>query len=140
MEYKIDKFDSELKKFLFIFSDKNWIYIDIFNDYPNYTTPKNNIADEWWDFTLTKKLNNSTSKFNIGDVIKINYLDLRNKNTLVKEYHINGLIFKPTTQSELDKYYNKIDKLSDNSKLYEYLIDMYLNNSRKRNKIQETII
>ena len=28
-------------KYLFMFSDNNWIYIDLYNEYPDYITPKN---------------------------------------------------------------------------------------------------
>ena len=128
MEYYIGKFDGDLKKFLFIFNDENsnWIYIDLFNEYPYYVTPSNSVGDDWWDFTLKEKKLDSTNKFRIGDILKINYLDLRKKkSTLIKEYHINGLHFKPSTQTDLDKYYDKINPNSDNARLYRHLETLY---------------
>ena len=128
MEYYIGKFDGDLKKYLFMFNDNdsNWIYIDLFNDYPDYITPSNSVGDDWWDFTLREKTADSTRKLSIGDILKINYLDLRKeKSTLIKEYHINGLHFKPSTQTELDKFYNKINPNSDNARLYRHLNTLY---------------
>ena len=126
MEYYIGKFDGELKKYLFMFSDNNWIYIDLYNEYPDYITPKNNVGNEWWHFTLKEKSESSTKKLSIGDIIEINYLDLRReKSTLIKEYHINGLHFRPSSQTDLDKYYDKISPNSDNARLYRHLESLY---------------
>ena len=144
MEYYIGKFDGELKKYLFMFSDKdnNWIYIDLYNEYPDYITPKNTVGNEWWHFTLKEKSESSTRKLSIGDIIEINYSDLRReKTTLIKEYHINGLHFKPSSQTDLDKYYDKISPNSDNARLYRHLETLYSEYKEKlRLKKQKTLI
>ena len=144
MDYYIGKFDGDLKKYLFMFNDKdnNWIYIDLCNEYPDYITPNNNVGDDWWDFTLKEKTVDSTNKFSIGDILKINYLDLRReKSTLIKEYHINGLHFKPSSQTDLDKYYDKINPNSDNARLYRHLETLYSEYKEKlRLKKQKTLI
>ena len=144
MEYYIGKFDGDLRKYLFMFNDNesNWIYIDLYNEYPDYITPSNNVGDDWWDFTLKEKTQDSTKKFKIGDIIKINYLDLRKeKSTLIKEYHINGMCFKPSSQTDLDKFYNKINPNSDNARLYRHLETLYTEYKNKnKNKKQKILV
>ena len=160
MEYKIDKFNGEIKKFLFCFTslDNHWIYLDLFNDYPNYKTPENSVGDEWWDFTLKEKklgisnsISNSISISNsndnkLGSVIKINYIDLRRINTQINQFTKNKkLVYRPTTQTELDEYFYNTDKESDNSKVYSFLKNYYEkclehNKNKNRHELVKTTI
>ena len=148
MEYKIDKFNGEIKKFLFCFTSLNnhWIYLDLFNDYPNYKTPENSVGDEWWDFTLKEKkhINNNINDNKLGSIIKINYIDLRKINTQINQFTKNKkFVYRPTTQTELDEYFYNTDKESDNSKVYSFLKNYYekcIENDKNKNKNRNELV
>ena len=69
MEYYIGKFDGDLKKYLFMFNDNdsNWIYIDLFNDYPDYITQQ--LVRRWLGFYIRK---NTWFNKNVWEYLKIN--------------------------------------------------------------------
>jgi hypothetical protein len=121
MDYFIDEFLPKEKKYMVRFTTGEYIPIDFFNDYPDYKEPNHLLGAKEWHFTAL----NCNDTVECGDVILFNYNELRKINTNIIKFTRGNIVYKKSTQTEYDKYLSKINKNSDNARLYTYLYNLY---------------
>lgn len=143
---------AENDTFVFNFDDGRWIEID-FTDYPTYQIVPNTLDNEKWYFTVindnigntidetidetiydnisdtvgdtighTIDDNNDTI---IGGVNLFNYRELRKIETNISSFRKNGVLYRKTTQTELDRFLSQKDDTNDNGKLFRLLNTLY---------------
>jgi hypothetical protein len=132
--YEFGEFNGE--EFIFRLSDKRWIGIDLAKYFPTYKLPYNNLADDKWHFTAQDS----------NDIIKKGDVKLFDKdyvigiNRLCKSFYNNNILFKKTTQIELDRYESKLEPITDNGKLYNYIMELVQKDIEEKSSIRTTLI
>ena len=116
MNYKLGIYIAENDTFMFNFDDGRWIEID-FAEYPNYQIVSNTLDNDEWYFTVVGDsigdiiLNNNDKT--IGDIKLFNYRELRQIETNIKSFRKNGILYRKTTQTELDSFLSKKDDINE---------------------------
>ena len=113
MNYNVKKYDPNYEEYRFEFDDKRWINIDLEDQFPNYYIIYNNYENPLW-FYISQDGKNT--------IKKCNTLDLRKISTSYKKIRIDNIVYKIATQTEYDAYNLE---LNDNSKLYNYLNELW---------------
>ena len=132
--YELGEFNGE--EFIFRLSDKRWIDINLARDFPTYKLPYNNLDDDKWHFTAQES-NQNTKK---GDVKLFDKEYIRRINILCKSFYNDGILFTKTTQIELDKYESKLEPITDNGKLYNYIMELVQKDIEEKSSIRTTLI
>ena len=117
--YYLGEFNGD--DFVIRFDDGRFINMDLGNDFPNYKLPYNNLACELWHFTAIKNYGNNLVK--LGDVKLFERDEVRKINTLCTKFFKEKVLYRLTTQTELDKYESTLDPITDNGKLYLFILD-----------------
>lgn len=123
---------AENDTFMFNFDDGRWIEID-FAEYPNYQILSNTLDDDEWYFTVIENDISDSISDNIGDnndktigeVKLFNYRELRQIETNIKSFRKNGILYRKTTQTELDSFLSKKDDTNDNGKIFRLFDTLY---------------
>ena len=130
--YELAEFNGD--SYVFRFDDGRFINIDLSTFFPNYKLPDSNLATPLWHFTAIK--NNGNKSINLGDIKLFKRDTVRRFNTLCTKYSYNNVLYRKSTQTELDKYESKLEPITDNGKLYLYIeniIDIENNNIENNN-------
>jgi len=115
--YELAEFNGD--SYVFRFNDGRFINIDLSTLFPNYKIPESNLAAPLWHFTAIK--NNGNQSINLGDIKLFKRDIVRKYNTLCAKYTYNNVLYRKSTQTELDKYESKLEPITDNGKLYLYI-------------------
>jgi len=132
MNYTLGIYMAENDTFMFNFDDGRWIEID-FAEYPNYQILSNTLDDDEWYFTVIENDISDSISDNIGDnndktigeVKLFNYRELRQIETNIKSFRKNGILYRKTTQTELDSFLSKKDDTNDNGKIFRLFDTLY---------------
>ena len=98
--------------------------VDLANDYKNYIYV-DNIKDEPY-FVVVGTLNKNIKAVK-GDIIKYSIKKKSNKLLIQK----NGIVYRKATQTEFDKYNYCLNSKNDNSKMFEYVYNLILQENKK---------
>jgi hypothetical protein len=137
MNYKLGRYMAENDTFMFNFDDGRWIEID-FAEYPNYQILSNTLDNDEWYFTIIDNGIDNDISDSIGDSIGdnndktigavklFNYRELRQIETNIKSFRKNGILYRKSTQTELDHFLlQKDDNDNDNGKLFKLFDTLY---------------
>lgn len=115
INYVLDMYTPE--GFKFIFDDERYTIIDLVKDFPRYRVPESKVNEQMCYYTVKEVDINydniHKNKYQVGDVL---YID---KKARFKFFSKDGILFKKTTQSELDYYEYKKGINTDNAKVYK---------------------
>ena len=115
--YELAEFNGN--SYVFRFDDGRFINIDLSVSFPNYKLPESNLGSQVWHFTAVKNYGNQD--VNLGDIKLFKRDIVRKYNTLCAKYSYNNVLYRKSTQTELDKYESKLEPITDNGKLYLYI-------------------
>ena len=132
--YELREFDGE--KFIFRLNDTRWIRIDLARYYPTYKVPFNNLKDVQWHFTAQ----NSNDTIKKGEVKLFDTNYIRGIHILCKSFYNKDIIFTKTKQIELDKHESLLEPITDNGRLYNYIMELVQKDLDKKSNITTTLI
>ena len=127
MNYILGEFMPHDYNYKFVFDDGRWIGLDLARDYLNYRVPFSDIGSNEWHFTAIE----SKRDEDIGSIKLFNYDELRKINTNIRLYRENGILYRKSTQTELDKYMYKTQPQSANGRVYKLLEMLYTKDKNK---------
>jgi hypothetical protein len=128
--------------YYFIFSDGQYVIIDLANGFPHYKIPQWGHAHNKWHFTIKEnnnKLLKNDPNYAVDNIVLLDKSIVRKYNAVLIKITINHIKYKKTTQFEYDKKMSIDDPNSDNSKLYKYIMEIYYNCNNPKH-IRTTLI
>lgn len=134
INYHLAEFDDPY--YVFRIEGEEPISINLSVYFPKYRLPKGNLGSDYWQFTIIK--NKSINPYyKIGDIHLFKQEEIRKISTLCKEFSKSNVLFRKTTQVELDKYEYEYYKNTDNAQVYKLIIDTL--DKRRSNKEKKAI-
>ena len=135
MEFSYYMGEFRYPNYVFVLNDGRYLNIDLANDYPNYRMPLGNLGNEQWHCTVIKILGNTD--LSLGDIRLVDRSYIRKIATTCKSFFKDNVIFRKSTQTELDKYESKKFPISDNGKVYLYIYNILEEEAERGRQEQE---